>query len=436
MALIKIAWIGRLTGPKGALAYRIATQIAPCFPRCRFTFIGGPAPPFDWNDVADNTVFTGQVRDVKPYMREHDLIIGSGRVALEAMRLGKPVIAVGERCYVGPIGVHNIDLACRTNFGDCDWHEGPDVAPLRDDIAAFLAGRYVVSARLYQSALQAYNPDLVYNQVMKVYAEGMLERYLHGYREIPVLMYHRVLKAPPAGSRFNIYILQTELDRQLASLRARGYQAVTFKELSQGVQVRRPVILSFDDGYEDNYENLLPVLQRHQAKAVIFALGDRRLADNAWDIALGEPSAPLMDDRQLKDCHAGGLVEIGCHGWQHRCLTELNQDALNREVVESKRALETIIEDEVVSFAYPYGAYGDREAAAVQAAGYRFGVGTVNGPLHMASDWYRIRRIQIFPSTGRWGFWKKTSGFYLRYCKWKGKDFRVVQGRDAGAGPA
>jgi hypothetical protein len=60
---------------------------------------------------------------------------------------------------------------------------------------------------------------------------------------------------------------------------------------------------------------------------------------------------------------------------------------------------------------------------ATGSAGYRFGIGTVTGPLRMADDCYRIRRIPIFPGTSRAAFWKKTSGYYLRYRKLKGKDF-------------
>jgi hypothetical protein len=82
-----------------------------------------------------------------------------------------------------------------------------------------------------------------------------------------------------------------------------------------------------------------------------------------------------------------------------------------------------LIDDEVVSFAYPYGDYGSREVNLVREVGYIFGVGTINGPLSMSADLMRVRRITMFPNTRPAIFWRKTSGFYLRYCRIKGKDF-------------
>ena len=118
-----------------------------------------------------------------------------------------------------------------------------------------------------------------------------------------------------------------------------------------------------------------------------------------------------------------GHVEIGSHGMNHKHLSKLDDNTSVFEIVESKKTLEDLLDTEVISFAYPYGDYSDRETANVKNAAYLFGIGTVNGPLNTVDDRYRIRRITMFPSTSTTGFRKKTSGWYLRYCKLKGKDF-------------
>ena len=137
----------------------------------------------------------------------------------------------------------------------------------------------------------------------------------------------------------------------------------------------------------------------------------------------GEPEAPLMDDGEIKRCHDSGYIEIGSHGLNHRHLSQLENEALQQEVIASKNILEHLIGDEIVSFAYPYGDYSDRDVEAVHLAGYQFGIGTVNDPSRIGQDLKRIRRILVFPNISRFSFWKKTSEFYLRYCKFKGKDF-------------
>lgn len=424
MALNKIAWIGRFTGPKGELARRILQEVVPQFPHVHFTFIGGSAD-FSIPDgqTSHVSLISQFVTDIRAEINRHDLIIGAGRVAMEAMRCGKPVIAIGERRYVGLVDQRTIALAKHTNFGDSDWQNDFNLAALTKDLQDILSGNIIPDVSQYPEYLREYDIHHVHKQVMQVYQLAGMDRYLNQFAEIPVLMYHRVVDAPVACSRYNIYVTREEMDWQLAALQRRGFTTTTFRDLWQGEKPRKPVILTFDDGYQDNHDNLLPLLQKYRAKAVIYALGDRGIRDNAWDIPAGEPPAPLMDDAQLRACHDSGLIEIGSHGLRHSHLPTLTDTELQRELQESKYHLERVTNAPILSFAYPYGDYGDREAAAVTQAGYQFGIGTVNGPRRFVEDRFRIRRITMFPRTKPSMFWKKTSGFYLRYCQLKGKDF-------------
>jgi len=250
---------------------------------------------------------------------------------------------------------------------------------------------------------------------------SLLDQNLPRFGETPVLMYHRVVPEAPKGTLNNIHVTCSELSAQLSSLTRRGFEFVTFTDLIEGVRPNKPVIITFDDGYRDNHDFLLPLLQQHQARAVICALGDRGLKSNTWDIPTGEPEAQLMNDDELKGCYDTGRIEIASHGLRHRHLTDLSDAELTDEVVSSKVRLEHLLGHEVVSFAYPYGQYGSREVSAVRSAGYQFAVGTENGPLYMAEDRWRIRRIAIFSGSSGFSFWKKSSGFYHRYCRIKGK---------------
>jgi len=423
MVLSSVVWVGRLTGPKGEIAYRIITEVAPEFPDIEFTIVGGPVTERFSDKQGNNVKLLDFIANVEEVFAESDLVIGAGRVPIEAMRYGLPVIAVGENRYIGPINAATISQARATNFGDCDHLQSWDARQLIDDLKAVASGRIEMPLSDYAAYVEDYSLDKVYPEVMAVYKQAQVDAYLRGFKEIPVLTYHRVLQQSPEGSKFNIYVTVDELETQILNLEKRGFEFITFKDIASGVRVRKPIILTFDDGYEDNYHNLLPLLQKYQVRAVIYTLADRTVRSNRWDMALGEPKAPLMSDEQLIACHQSGYVEIGSHGLAHQHLPQLTDAEVRQEIVSSKSALESLIDDEVVSFAYPYGDYGEREVNLVREAGYIFGVGTINGPLSMVADLMQVRRITMFPNTKPAKFWRKTSGFYLRYCKIKGKDF-------------
>ncbi len=418
-----VAWIGRLTVPKGELAFRIMTEVAPKLPDIGFTLVGEPITPRVRDAAPANVTLEGFVEDVDALIRRHVVVIGARRVALEVMRAGVPVIAVGECCYICPITDATIAQAKATNFGDCAWPPKLDVGQMAADLQRVFNGAQPVPLERYADYLREYEAEKVYGEVMGVYSEAQVDAYLRRFAEAPVLVYHRVVHAPPQASRFNIYVTRDELAWQLAALKQRGFQTITFRDILNGIHPPKPVMLTFDDGYQDNHEQLLPLLDEHDAPAVVFVLGDRSLRNNAWDMAEGEQEIPLMNDAQVRACHASGRIEIGSHGLHHRHFPRLSNEELAREINDSKRVLEDLVGDEVVSLAYPYGDYGEREVTATRSAGYRFGIGTVTDPLRMADDRYRIRRIPIFPGTSRAAFWKKTSGYYLRYRKLKGKNF-------------
>ncbi|MDB3870293.1 polysaccharide deacetylase family protein [Candidatus Thioglobus sp.] len=418
---MNISIIGRLTGPKGDIAYQILSKIAPQFPAVKFNIAGGPVTPRFKDLASDNIKFYGFVDDVPRVIRESDLVIGAGRVAIETLQLNTPILAIGEKQYMGILNNSNIKQAQISNFGDCALDEIHDFDQISYDLKNFIQSDYHQDD--LSEVVDQYSPEVVLPKINQVYSHALTDVTFSKQKEVTVIMYHRVVCEPLINSKFNVYITKDKLDWQLGNLKKRGFSFVTFKDLAKGVRVKNPIILTFDDGYEDNYSNLLPLLKKYQAKAVIYCLGDRSIQSNIWDEKLGEPRANLMSDSQIKECHDSGLVEIASHGLKHQHLPELDDKEAYEEFELSKSNLESLINNKVVSFAYPYGDYKDREETLAYEAGYDFAIGTVNGPLKLTDNYYAIRRIQIFPNEDKLGFWKKTSGFYLRLCKLKGKDF-------------
>jgi peptidoglycan/xylan/chitin deacetylase (PgdA/CDA1 family) len=258
-------------------------------------------------------------------------------------------------------------------------------------------------------------------QTEALYRKVLLEKNISVFHELPVLMYHRVVEKDLPFSKYNIYVTRENLEKQFQFLQARGFETITFGDLMTRRIPRKPILLTFDDGYEDNYHHLFPLLKRYNVKAVIYILGNRNHKTNYWDAPQGEPKAALLKDKQIREMARTGLVEFGSHGMNHVKLTDLKSVEIQNEVTGSRKVLEKLLGKPIVSFAYPYGEANGEVKHAVREAGYTFGVSVQKGPTRFAEDLMEIRRVHMFPHTSLFDFWKKTSGYYLRYRALFGK---------------
>lgn len=230
-------------------------------------------------------------------------------------------------------------------------------------------------------------------------------------------MYHRLVTQAPHYTKFDLHVTVEDFAQQLLWLKKWGFTPVTFGDLLQKPAPPKPIVITFDDGYEDNYQNLLPLLREQQVRVVMYLLGDRSLRRNEWDIPKGEPIVPLLTDTQALEMDESGWVEFGAHSMTHDRLTDIAPDQLRFQVEESKKSLERLLGKPVLSLAYPYGSVNEAVKQATRKAGYAFGIAVGTGPTDFSADLMEIRRIPMFPKTSRWQYWKKTSGWYLRYLK-------------------
>lgn len=216
---------------------------------------------------------------------------------------------------------------------------------------------------------------------------------------IPVLMYHRVTAAPhPALAQFAVSPAQFEAHLRL--LRRYGYRAISPATLAQALEEGRslpgrPVLITFDDGYVDFLEAAVPLLQRHDFAATVFAVPGRQSA--AWDAARGEAAA-LMSAAQLRQARAEGM-EIGSHSFSHQGLTRLARDALFAELVQSKAQLQDVLGETVAAIAYPFGDADRYVHEACALAGYRIGFSTRHAFATLRSNIMAVERLEVSGST-------------------------------------
>lgn len=422
--------VGRLSGPKNRVIVNTlkfaAPEVVKVFPQAQFQVIGSPVQAEHRHLEKQHGFirFYGHQPDLRSFYEDATIVVGAGRVALEAMALKKAVVAIGERLYVGPILAEVIEQAKATNFGDCFEKEVFDWPRMSQDIVRLLHNdrlREQVALTGYELAQSEYDLQKIYLQIEAVYQQAVLKNNLARKYEIPVLQYHRVVAEIPGKSRFNIYVTRADFEKQLAVLKRHSFTPITFSDFLSRRLPQKPIILTFDDGYADHYHIAFPLLKKYGLKAVIYILGNRNITSNCWDVPLGEPEVPLLKPEQIREMAESGLVDFGGHSMDHRNLIALSTTEMEREIVDSKKSIEEMIGQPVASFAYPYGSYNGKVKECTAAAGYIFGVASDRGPARFGADLFAIRRIPIFPHTSYWQFRKKTSGYYLRYRTLLGK---------------
>lgn len=221
---------------------------------------------------------------------------------------------------------------------------------------------------------------------------------------IKVLMYHRVLKQKPEKDTKWHYVTMDNFEKQMKLLDKLGYTTVTFADyvlFREGKLTlpKKSIILTFDDGYQDIYDNALPIMQKYNIRAVLFVMGNRRLRSAEWDQKEGEDPCYLMSDDQIKETDSLGF-EIGAHSMNHLNLINLSSEELKYEIMRSKSKIESILEKPVYTFSYPYGSVDKRVQEVALNSGYEFACGVYTGPASFVQNTHDIRRIAIKENTG------------------------------------
>lgn len=209
----------------------------------------------------------------------------------------------------------------------------------------------------------------------------------------PIFMLHKIA-APVPGTRDPFDYMRPEaLDTRLEALRAAGLHSASLDEFTQaGAEAPPGFMLTFDDGYRNVWRNALPILARHQVKAIQFLVAGHLGRQNDWDVALGEKPEPLMDEAQVRDWLAAGH-SIGSHSLNHRILKKLSPADAREEIAGSKKRLEDTFGVPVRHFCYPSGKFSPRVRDLVGEAGYQTACTVEFGVNRPGQSPFELRRI-------------------------------------------
>lgn len=216
--------------------------------------------------------------------------------------------------------------------------------------------------------------------------------------KIPILMYHQIEAKVPKGAPLRgLVVRPTTFARHMALMHLLGYRGLSMGDLMpylRGEKQGKVFGITFDDGYENNLRNALPILKRYGFTSTCYAVSAALGGTNAWDAPLGIPQVSLMDAQQLQQWQACGQ-EVGCHSQNHIPLVGLTPDALEAEIADSREQLMSKLGSAapVAHFCYPYGAFDAAATAVVRKVGYLTATTTVRGRLDTA----RLQDLLLIP---------------------------------------
>ncbi|NDJ86455.1 MAG: polysaccharide deacetylase family protein [Chloroflexi bacterium] len=192
--------------------------------------------------------------------------------------------------------------------------------------------------------------------------------------QIPLLLYHQINHIPVEKDPYRISVSPEQFERQMAYLRQHEYTALTlsqaFQKATKGEPLpQRPVVISFDDGYRDNYTTAFPMLKQYDLTATIFLVTGQIGDYNNWDQSSPDEAFALMTWEQVREMEAAG-IEFGSHTHTHAALDMLDHDAATRELYTSRQTLEEQLGHPVMTLAYPYERFTRETLDIAKHCGY------------------------------------------------------------------
>ena len=211
-------------------------------------------------------------------------------------------------------------------------------------------------------------------------AAALSARWTWWRKKIPglaVLCYHKI-GTPPPGSRLKeLWVSPEKFRRQVKYLLDNGYKTLLFSDLLKACNgeaslPEKAVLITFDDGYENNYTQAWPILKELGAKGNIFVVFNTIGKVNVWHNPSSEPWVNMATAEMLREMKKSGVMELGSHTMSHPRLSAIEPETAAWEMRESKKQLEALLGTEICAFAYPYGdgAWQPSVRAAAMQAGY------------------------------------------------------------------
>lgn len=213
-----------------------------------------------------------------------------------------------------------------------------------------------------------------------------------------ILMYHNIATPPKGAKMRGLYVSPTMFLFQMWYLKFAGFKVVGLDEIRDFAVGRNSseklVAITFDDGYEDFYENAYPVLRRYEYPSTVFLVSDRMGQSNVWDSKQLNIEKKIMDWDRVNDLKNNG-VTFGAHTRTHEFLAKIPEDEAFDQITKSKEILEAELGCTVDHFCYPYGSHNAKTVEIVRNAGFKSAVTTERGYVEQGDNPFILKRAFI-----------------------------------------
>lgn len=203
-----------------------------------------------------------------------------------------------------------------------------------------------------------------------------------------IIAFHNVTR-DGKSDKYGLTLDIVEFEQALKELSENKYKTVFASEigsyLERGENIPKDIVsLTFDDGKQNFYDNIFPLLKKYNMKGSLY-------------IITGVRSKNYLNAEQIKEIDQTGLVEIGSHTVYHQFLSKQDDERQFKELKDSKKYLEDLLGKEISVICYPYGDHNEKTKELAKKAGYKYGLNFNNSKLHDVSDLFEIDRVGVFP---------------------------------------
>ncbi len=211
--------------------------------------------------------------------------------------------------------------------------------------------------------------------------------------DIPIITYHKISNQKEFGLTT---VSKRQFEIQMKYLKSNGYTSVCFKDLTQEYSLpEKPIIITFDDGYESIYQNAFPILKKYKFLAIVYIVTDYIGRFNLWEAAPFQQKFRHLSEAQILELKNQGH-EIASHSKLHRYLPALSINSIKEEIEVSKTNLEALLGEKITSFCYPYGRFSEKIINIVEDAGYRYATSNLRLSNKNNNNPYSLSRRSIY----------------------------------------
>lgn len=254
--------------------------------------------------------------------------------------------------------------------------------------------------------MKVFKTLLVIVAIILIFSSTFYTFWLSSRYTVPILMYHRF-----GYEKNTLFVTPENFKRQMAYLKENGYNVISLDELVNGIKIDKrfrhnTVVITVDDGYEDNYDYAYPVLKEYNFPATIFVITNLIGTDREF-----------MTWEEMRTMTKDG-ISFGGHTKNNVYLPSISDERIVwDEIAGAKEVIEKNIGTKVNHFCYPTGGFNEKIKEFVKMAGYKAACTTNRGMVNFNKDLFELKRIKITNSDTNkpFSFWAKLSGYYYLF---------------------